>query len=115
MKVAIGDSLTFGPKLQVAKALIDECLVEWTEGGNDNVRALINDAFDVGKEGKLRVDRILSLQRLAIDEPRWKRVMEAISDSIRVESSKSYVRFYHRTSPSCSCRSTSPSSDPHCA
>ena len=32
------------------------------------IRALIDDAFDVGKEGKLRVDRILSLKRLAIDE-----------------------------------------------
>ncbi len=98
VKVAISDSLAFGPQLQAAKALIDECLTEWTAGGNDNVRALINDAFDVGKEGKLRVDRILSLRRLAIDDARWQRAMDAIGDAIRVESSKSYVRFYRRAS-----------------
>ena len=97
--VAVGDSLTFGPKLQVAKALIDECLVEWTEGGNDNVRALITDAFDVRKEGKLPVDRILSLRRLDIPDERWKLAMDAISEAIKVESSKSYIRFYRRESP----------------
>ncbi|NPD67282.1 DUF3164 family protein [Lichenicola cladoniae] len=99
VQVAIGDTLAFGPQLQVAKALIDECLVEWTEGGNDNVRALINDAFDVREKGKLPVDRILSLRRLDIGDERWKRAMDAISEAIRVESSKSYIRFYRRESP----------------
>ena len=98
VKVAIGDSLAFGPQLQVAKALIDECLTDWTEGGNENVRALINDAFDVGKEGKLRIDRILGLRRLSIDDARWQRAMGAIGDAVRVESSRSYVRFYRRAS-----------------
>ena len=97
--VSISHSLAFGPKLQVAKALIDECLVAWTEGGNDNVRAIITDAFDVGQEGKLRIDRILGLRRLAIDDEKWQRAMDAIADAVRVESSKSYIRFYRRRSP----------------
>ena len=50
------------------------------------------------KEGKLPVDRILSLRRLNIEDERWKRAMDAISEAIRVESSKSYIRFYRRES-----------------
>ncbi|MCQ8240537.1 DUF3164 family protein [Rhizosaccharibacter radicis] len=98
VKIAIADALAFGPQLQAAKSLIDECLTDWTAGGNDNVRALINDAFDVGKEGKLRIDRILGLRRLNIDDERWLRAMAAIGDAVRVESSRSFVRFYQRES-----------------
>ncbi|QNT79426.1 DUF3164 family protein [Entomobacter blattae] len=97
--VAIGDRITFGPELQVAKKLIDECLDEWTEEGNSNIRAIVADTFDVKKEGKLRVDNVLGLRRLNITEPKWLKAMEAIADAIRVESSKSYVRFHKKANP----------------
>jgi hypothetical protein len=94
--VAVGDTMTFGPELQAAKDLIDECLTEWVKGGNPNLRTLINDAFDVEKEGKLRTDRILGLRRLEIDDPRWKRAMDAIGDALRVQSSTRYLRFHRK-------------------
>ena len=59
----------------------------------------MTDAFDVGQQGKLRVDRILGLRRLAIDDADWLRAMEAISNAVRVVQSKRYVRFYRRTAP----------------
>jgi hypothetical protein len=96
VQVATGDFLTFGPELQIAKSLIDECLTQWTEGGNDNVRAIVNDAFNVGKEGKIQVDAVLRLRRLDIKDPTWLRAMEAIGDAIRTTHSKRYVRFYER-------------------
>lgn len=96
LQVAIGDHLSFGPELQVAKNLIDDCLNAWSQGANPHIRTIVNDAFDVGKEGKLRMDRILGLRRLEIDEPMWRRAMDAISDAIRVTQSKRYVRFYRR-------------------
>ena len=95
----IGHNLDFGPELQSAKALIDGCLDRWTQGGNPNIRAIVSDAFDIGQEGRLRVDRILGLRRLSIDDKDWLRAMEAISNAVRVTQSKRYVRFYRRDTP----------------
>ena len=98
----IGHNLDFGPELQSAKALIDGCLDRWTQGGNPNIRAIVSDAFDVGQEGKLKVDRILGQRRLSSDDADWLRAMEAISNAVRVTQSKRYVRFYRRDTPASS-------------
>jgi hypothetical protein len=96
VEVSTGHFLALGPELNAAKALIDECLVEWSAGGNQNLRAIVNDAFDVGTEGRVAVDRILALRRVAIEEPKWKRAMDAISDAIKITRSKRYIRFHAR-------------------
>lgn len=93
---AIQETLVFDERLQVAKALIDECMHVWVKGANKNIQALVNHAFQVDKEGKVSTGRILELRRLAIDDPQWQRAMEAIADSMRTASSKAYVRFYER-------------------
>ena len=38
------------------------------------------------------------LLRLEIEDPRWRRAMQAIRDAMRIVGSKTYVRCYHRTS-----------------
>lgn len=96
IKRAVSDTLTFDEGLQAAKALIDECVHEWTEGARSEIRALINDAFNVDKEGKISTGRILSLRRLDIQDEKWQRAMAALSDSVRVQCSKSYIRVYER-------------------
>lgn len=96
IKRAVSDTLTFDEGLQAAKALIDECVHEWTEGARSEIRALINDAFNVDKEGKISTGRILSLRRLEIQDEKWQRAMNALSDSVRVQCSKSYIRVYER-------------------
>ncbi|GAD09843.1 hypothetical protein GFGA_1c0910 [Gluconobacter frateurii NBRC 103465] len=96
--IAISDTITFGPELQIAKELVDSCLTRWTEGGNANIRAVVTDAFDVGKEGKLNVSKILGLRRLSIDDEEWKRAMQAITDAVKVNASRSYIRFHERAS-----------------
>lgn len=96
VQVSVEDSITLGPELVQAKALIDACLVRWTEGANANLATVVNDAFAVGEGGRVRVDRVLGLRRLEIDEPEWQRAMEAINDAIRVARSKQYVRLYRR-------------------
>lgn len=93
---AMADTLTFDEGLQAAKALIDECVHEWTEGARSEIRALINDAFNVDKEGKISTGRILSLRRLDIQDEKWQRAMSALSDSVRVQCSRSYIRVYER-------------------
>lgn len=94
MQVAVSDNLSFGPELQAAKELIDTCVERWSEGANDNIRALVNHAFQVNKEGRIDTGRVLGLRRLDIDDAEWNRAMDAISDAVRVTSSKTYIRFY---------------------
>ncbi|MFA9394813.1 MAG: DUF3164 family protein [Halodesulfovibrio sp.] len=96
IKRQISEHLDFDERLQAAKSLIDECLKDWTEGSPGELRAVVNDAFQVDKEGKINVGRILGLRRLQIMDERWKRAMEAISDSIRVTGTKAYFRIYER-------------------
>lgn len=92
----MADNIVFGEQLMAAKALIDECLHEWAAGSNDNVKALINHAFQTDKEGKINTGRVLGLRRLAIRDEKWQQAMQAIADSMQTASSKPYVRFYVR-------------------
>jgi hypothetical protein len=94
--IAIDDRICFDERLQAAKALIDECLKEWTEGARSELKALIDDAFSVDKEGKINTGRVLSLRRLKITDPKWLRAMEALSDSVTITESKEYIRIYRR-------------------
>jgi len=99
VKIAVQDHLHFGPELQVAKNLIDECIGEWSEGTNDNIRALVNHAFAVDKEGQVNREAIFSLRRIKIDDERWNRAIDAINQSIRITGSKTYVNFHRRDTP----------------
>jgi len=93
---AISESITFDERLQVAKQLVDECIHSWSEGANDNIKALVEHAFQTDKEGKINVSRIFGLMKLDIREPKWKKAMAAISDSIQIAGSKTYIRVYER-------------------
>ena len=97
--IRVQETLTFGPELQIAKDLIDECVTEWSEGANANLRAIIGDAFQVDKEGQLNTGRILSLRRVKIQDERWTRAMEAISESLQVAMSKTYINFREKDKP----------------
>jgi hypothetical protein len=90
------ESITFDERLQAAKALIDECIQTWTKGSNSNIKVLVNDAFQVDKQGKINTGRVLGLRRLSIDDERWLKAMTAIGDSMRVSGTKPYIRFYER-------------------
>ncbi len=98
MRIAVQDSLTFGPELQIAKQIIDECLYDWAKDANQNLRTLITDAFEVDKEGELNTGRILSLRRIKINDERWKQAMDAISESLRIAVSKTYINFREKDS-----------------
>lgn len=94
VRVAVGDQMSFGPELNIAKDLIDTCVERWSEGSNDNIRALVEHAFQVNKVGRIDTQRVLGLRRLDIDDPDWNRAMDALSDAVRVVSSKRYLRVY---------------------
>jgi len=98
VQVSVADYIQFGPQLQIAKELIDQCITTWSEGSNDNIRVMVNHAFRVDKNNRVNTSAILGLQRLDIKDEMWKNAMEAIKDSVRVTRSKEYVRFYKRSS-----------------
>jgi len=90
------DYIVFGEQLQAAKALVDACLMRWSEGADANLCVLINDAFQVDKQGNISVGRVLGLRRHAIDDPDWQTAMRAISDSVQIGTTRPYIRFYVR-------------------
>ncbi|MDQ2084679.1 DUF3164 family protein [Xanthobacteraceae bacterium Astr-EGSB] len=96
VQVQIADQIVFGPELQAAKKLVDECLVEWGAESRPEMRAVVNRAFAVEKEGQIDRAAMFSLLRLDIVDERWMRAMDAVRGSIRVMGSKAYVRFYER-------------------
>ncbi|MGR3822486.1 MAG: DUF3164 family protein [Salipiger marinus] len=98
VEVRVADQLDFGPELQTAKVLLDECLTEWSADSRPEVRALIKETFATEKEGQVNRALLFVLLRLDVEEPRWKRAMEAIRAAIRIVGSKTYYRIQRRKS-----------------
>lgn len=96
VEVRYKENIRFGVELQLAKQKIDECLKEWTSDSNVNLRAIINEAFQVDKKGEIAKYRILALRRYNIKDPTWKEAMELIDKAIQVTSTKQYVAFYQK-------------------
>lgn len=98
VQVQIAETFDFGPELQIAKELVDECLNEWAADSGPELRAIVTKAFNTDKEGQINRSEIFMLLNLDIPDERWKRAMKAIRDAMRVVGSKTYVRFYERAS-----------------
>lgn len=96
IQIAMQDTLHFDERLQAAKQLIDECLHEWTQNSGADLKTIVQAAFDVNKEGQINTSRVLGLRRLNIQNEKWLQAMNILSDSIQVQASKEYVRFYQR-------------------
>lgn len=94
--IQIADFVDFGPQLQVAKRLLDECLTEWAADSRPEIRAVITRAFNTDKEGQVNRSEIFMLLRLDIEDARWQDAMRAIREAMRITGSKEYVRFYER-------------------
>ena len=96
--VQVQDRIVFGPELQIARDLIYECIADWSDGARAEIEALARHALEPDKEGKIDQAALFRLRKLDIDDPRWRRAQQAITDAIRVVGSTSYVRFYVRPS-----------------
>lgn len=92
----VSETLQFDERLQVAKELIDQCIQRWGGESRPEMLILVQDAFQVDKQGKVSTSRVLGLRKHNIDDAKWKKAMAAITDSVHASSSKSYIRFYER-------------------
>ena len=97
--IQVQDKQTFGPELQAARQLIDECIDEWSEGTRDEIHALVQHAFQPDRQGKVDREAVFRLRRLDIDDDRWRQAQRAIDDSIRIAGTRVYLRLYIRQTP----------------
>lgn len=96
IQVGVAERMEFDERLQVARKIINQCIRRWARNADSKVKTLVQDAFKVDKKGRLDTRRILDLRKLDIEDPEWKKAMEAISDSIHTARSKRYLRFQRR-------------------
>jgi len=52
VQVAVCEHLSFDERLQAAKALVYECLTDWTVESRDEIKAIVMNAFQVNKGSK---------------------------------------------------------------
>ncbi len=98
VQIAMGESISFDEKLQIAKLKIDEYLEDITKDSPAEIRTLINKAFEVDKKGNIDAKKIFALKNYEISDVRWKEAMDIIDESKRVVSITPYIRFYTRDS-----------------
>jgi hypothetical protein len=94
--VAMNDTITFDERLQIARELIGGCIRKWSDGFRNEIRILVQDAFQVDKTGKVSTPRVLGLRRLDIHDPDWQKAMTAITESVQIFGSKQYLCFYEK-------------------
>lgn len=96
VELAVSERITFDERLQVAKELIEEYLLDKTQNVPSGIKTIVLQSFNVDKAGKISTAKILSILNYDIDDVRWIDAMRAIKDSLVVSGSKNYLRFYVR-------------------
>lgn len=96
VQVQMAEKIQFNDKLNIAKAKIDEYLNDIVKEASEDIKVLINKAFEVDKKGNLDSKKILSLRSYDIKDARWKEAMEIIAESVEIVGIKPYIRFYKR-------------------
>lgn len=94
--VAVAESLSCGPEVQVALQLIKNCLNRWTEVSSPEAKTIVQAYISPDANGNLSIGKLLGLRRFKIADPEWNQAMVAIGDAIMVVGSKQYIRLYER-------------------
>lgn len=85
------DLIQFDERLELAKALIYQCIEKWSVDSGREIRAIIDEAFGTGKKN-INVSSILKLRHLKFKDEDWQKAMDLITDSIMISTSRSYLR-----------------------
>ena len=97
---SVAERIAFTEEIEAAKALINACIERWSEGGNGNIRVLVDRAFRTDSKDQLKTSAVLELMRLEIKDDEWERAMQAIRDAIQSTGTATYVRVYRRVGAS---------------
>ncbi|WP_085163775.1 DUF3164 family protein [Gilliamella bombi] len=90
------DNIAPDERILAAKQLTMDCVNDWSENARPELKAIVNRAFATSKDGDLKLGRLLELRRLDIKDERWQKAMDALSESLQVIGSRSYIRVYER-------------------
>ena len=97
--IKVNKTIELDERLQLAKTLIDECLVSWSKNADQNLKAVVMHAFRVDTKGRVNIRAILSLLKLNIKDAQWAKAMELIKQAITVIGSKQYIFLQMRPNP----------------
>ena len=100
LEFSMNDIIVFDEKLQIARQLINDCIGEWSDGANKNLKVVINQAFELDKKGKVNTQAILKLRQLNIRNAKWKKAMELIGESISITGTRQYLNIRARKNSS---------------
>jgi hypothetical protein len=95
VEVVSSDVIDFDNQIVAAQAKIEEYLKIKTDGLDNEICALINNAFKTRK-GRLDKARILGLFQLKITHHLWMEAMELIKKSITTNSTRRYITIFER-------------------
>lgn len=95
IEVNVSERIEFDDQIQVAQAKINEYLEEKTEGIDNDLIQIINQAFKTTK-GQMDTKSVLGLFQLKITHKKWREAMELIKQSISRNTSKRYMRIWKK-------------------
>ncbi|MCK9432527.1 MAG: DUF3164 family protein [Candidatus Marinimicrobia bacterium] len=85
------DILRFDERIQIAKALIDNCLKRWGSNANPNLVVVVDQAFEIDKQGRINIQAILKLRALNIKDEEWQKAMTIINEALSVCGTRQYL------------------------
>jgi len=95
IEVTTQDVVDFDDRIQLAQAKINEYLKIKTDGADQELSILVNNAFKT-KKGRLDKARIFGLFPLKINHHLWVEAMELIKKSIMTNYTRRYATIYVR-------------------
>lgn len=102
IRLSISESMSFDDNINMAQELIGQYIGEVTQGVDNGVKVLIDEAFKT-RSGQLDTKRVLGLLKLDIKHEKWVKAMELIKRSISVDSSKRYVSIIEKDAEGKEC------------
>lgn len=97
VEVAMDDIITLDDRLQQAKTLVDEYILELGENAPPELVTLAQICFNTDKSGRVNQAMVLKLLKYAFKDPKWIQAVQLIRESIQVTGSRQYIRIRKRT------------------
>lgn len=96
VQIAVQTRIVFDERLRVAQQMLEQYAFAIASDAGPEIRAIISNAFQVDTEGKINVPKILDLQKIDIQDTRWRDAMQVIYASIGHLKSGTYLRVSKR-------------------
>jgi len=91
VELAMDDIITFNEEFPLAKAQIDLCLRKWATNANQALVAVVEQAFNVDKAGRVNKQAILKLRQIKVKDADWRKAMQLLVESIEIKGSRQYL------------------------